>query len=195
MKKILYLKAIVIVHGKSEKQICQYIKQKLRLRIEIESEKNGEKGIQITGLKTFLNNTKFKSKSAFLRNFPSVELDEMGKRIHPDFKIFTIMDTDDCTKKQKEDYINKEMFKNHWAYEYIIPIYNSPKLETILDKAKVPFKSTNDDRKKEYITLFPTDAKYEKTDAMQIEELLANLSSIEQTNLDEFLRFCLDEFN
>ena len=195
MKKYLYLKAVVIVHGKSEKQICQHIKQNLRLRIEIESEKNGEKSIQITSLNRLLNNKKFKSKNTFLKNFPYIELDENGKEINHDFKIFIIMDTDDCTEKQKEQYINKEMFKNHWAYDYIIPIYNSPDLETILGKAKVPFKKSGIKRKKEYIKLFPTDSKYEKSDVMQIEELLNNLSSINQTNLDEFLKFCLDKHN
>lgn len=48
MKSLNYTKAVVIVHGKSEKQICQYIKNKLRLKMEIYSDKNGEKAIQIT---------------------------------------------------------------------------------------------------------------------------------------------------
>lgn len=194
MKKYSYLKAVVIVHGKSEKQICQHIKQKLRLRIEIESDKNGEKSIQITSLNKLLNNKKFKSKTAFLRNFPYIELDESGKDISPDFKIFIIMDTDDCTKEQEKQFINKEMFKEHWAYDYIKPIYNSPELETVLEKAKVPFKKIGDKRKKEYIKLFPTDSKYEKSDVIQIDELLNNLSTVRQTNLDEFLKFCLDNF-
>lgn len=30
-----YLKAIVIVHGKSEKQICDFIKSNLRLKMEV----------------------------------------------------------------------------------------------------------------------------------------------------------------
>lgn len=194
MKKYSYLRAVVIVHGKSEKQICQHIKQKLRLRIEIESDKNGEKSIQITSLNKILNNKKFKNKASFLKNFPYVELDKTEKNINPDFKIFIIMDTDDCTEEQKKQFINKEMFKNHWAYDYITPIYNSPELETVLTKAKVDFKKIGDKRKKEYIKLFPTDPKYAKSDVMQIDELLNNLATIKQTNLDEFLKFCLDKF-
>ena len=57
MRQFHYTKAVVIVHGKSEKQICQYIKNKLRLKIEILSDKNGEKSIQITSLKNILNNS------------------------------------------------------------------------------------------------------------------------------------------
>lgn len=192
MKKLVFLKAVVIVHGKSEKQMCQYVKQKLRLKIEIESDKNGEKAIQITSLERFMNNKKFKNKSSFLRYFPYVELEKDDKTINSQFKIFIIMDTDDCTEKQKENFINKDMFKNHWAYDYIVPIYNSPQLEAVLEKANVPFEKTGIKRKKEYIKIFPTDPKYEKSDTMQISELAKNLEHINQTNLDKFLNFCLD---
>lgn len=194
MKKLVFLKAVVIVHGKSEMQMCQHVKQKLRLRIEIESDKNGEKAIQITSLEKFMNNKKFKNKSSFLKYFPYIELEQDGKTINSQFKIFIIMDTDDCTEKQKENFINKDMFKNHWAYDYIVPIYNSPQLEAVLEKANVPFEKTGIKRKKEYIKIFPTDPKYEKSDTMQISELAKNLEHINQTNLDKFLNFCLDIF-
>lgn len=46
--KINYLKCIVIVHGKSEKQICEYIKTNLRLHMEIVGKAGGENSIQIT---------------------------------------------------------------------------------------------------------------------------------------------------
>ncbi len=192
MKKLVFLKAVVIVHGKSEKQMCQHVKQKLRLRIEIESDKNGEKAIQITSLEKFMNNKKFKNKSSFLKYFPYIELEQDGKTINSQFKIFIIMDTDDCTEKQKENFINKDMFKDHWAYDYIVPIYNSPQLEAVLEKANVPFEKTGIKRKKEYIKIFPTDPKYEKSDTMQISELAKNLEHVNQTNLDKFLNFCLD---
>ena len=55
MRQLNYTKAVVIVAGKSEKQICQFIKSKLRLKFDIFSDKNGEKGIQITSLKLTLN--------------------------------------------------------------------------------------------------------------------------------------------
>lgn len=157
---------------KSEKQICQYIKNKLRLKIEIFSDKNGEKAIQITSLKYTLNNTIFKSYKTFARTFLDIETKEDGKTFIDDFKIFIIMDTDDCTEEQKEAFINKEMFKNHWAYNYIVPIYNIPELETVLERANIPFTKTGNKRKKEYIKLFPTDSKYEKNDQIQIKELL-----------------------
>ena len=191
MKQLNYTKTVVIVHGKSEKQICQYIKNKLRLKMEIFSDKNGEKAIQITSLKNTLNNKIFKSYRTLTRVFEDIETKEDGKTFVDDFKIFIIMDTDDCTEEQKETFINKEMFKEHWAYNYIVPIYNIPKLESVLEKANIPFTKTGNKRKKEYIKLFPTDPKYEKTDQIQIKELLDKLKKQNNTNLNEFLEFCL----
>lgn len=191
MRSLNYTKAVVIVHGKSEKQICQYIKNKLRLKIEIYSDKNGEKAIQITSLKNTLNNKIFKSYRNFINIFEDIELTANNKKINNDFKIFIIMDTDDCSEVEKRKFINKEMFKEHWAYDYIVPIYNIPELETVLTEAKVPFTKTGNKRKKEYIKLFPTDPKYEKTDEIQIKELLNKLKKQKNTNLNEFLDFCL----
>ena len=191
MRRLNYTKAVVIVHGKSEKQMCQYIKNKLRLKIEIYSDKNGEKAIQITSLKNTLNNKIFKSYRNFINIFEDIELTANNKKINNDFKIFIIMDTDDCSEVEKRKFINKEMFKEHWAYDYIVPIYNIPELETVLTEAKVPFTKTGNKRKKEYIKLFPTDPKYEKTDEIQIKELLNKLKKQKNTNLNEFLDFCL----
>lgn len=193
MRKLNYTKAVVIVHGKSEKQICQYIKNKLRLKMEIYSDKNGEKAIQITSLKNTLNNKIFKSYRNFIKTYEDIELDHDGKSISNNFKIFIIIDTDDCTEIQKRNFMNGEMFKEHWAYNYIVPIYNIPELETVLETANIPFQKTGDKRKKEYIKLFPTDPKYEKTDEIQIQELLNTLKKQKNTNLDEFLDFCLKE--
>lgn len=192
MKHLNYTKAVVIVHGKSEKQICQHIKNKLRLKMEIFSDKNGEKAIQITSLKNTLNNKIFKSYRTFIKEFEDIELSKNRKAIADYFKIFIIMDTDDCTETQKREFINKEMFKGHWAYDYIVPIYNIPELESVLDEADVPFKKTGNKRKKEYIKLFPTDSKYEKNDQIQIKELVEKLKKQKNTNLNEFLEFCLE---
>ena len=154
MKSLNYTKAVVIVHGKSEKQICQYIKNKLRLKMEIYSDKNGEKAIQITSLKNTLNNKIFKSFKNFIKTYEDIKLTNDEKNIDDEFKIFIIMDTDDCTEKQKKDFINKEIFKEHWAYKYIVPIYNIPELESVLEMAKIPFTKTGDKRKKNILNYF-----------------------------------------
>lgn len=101
MKNFHYTKALVIVHGKSEKQIVKFIKSNLRLKMEIYSDKNGEKAIQITSLKNTLNNKIFKSFNNFIKEYEDIKLSEDYKSIDDSFKVFIIMDTDDCTEKQK----------------------------------------------------------------------------------------------
>ncbi len=161
-RSLSYLKAVVICNGKSEKQLCDFIKSNLRIRIAVESDKKGEKSIQITSVMNTLNGKKFKTMAGFMREFSDVEIRKIKtkKYLTEEFKVFIIMDTDDCTDKQKNDYINKEMFRNHWLYPYIVPIFNSPNLENILEKAKIKFEKKGKERKKEYIKIFPTDSKY-----------------------------------
>ncbi len=102
------------------------------------------------------------------------------------------MDTDDCTDKQKNDYINKEMFRNHWLYPYIVPIFNSPNLENILEKAKIKFEKKGKERKKEYIKIFPTDSKYKNNEMIQIKDFCENLKKVNNTNMEEFINFCIE---
>lgn len=191
--KPCYLKAIVIVHGKSEKQICDYIKSNLRLKMEVISDKKGEKSIQITSLLHVLNDSRFQSLAAFSECYDDVEivLEKKKRKISSDFKIFIIMDTDDCTARQKEEYINKSMFKSHWAYDYIIPIYNNPSLEEVLVKAKIAFEKKGDERKKEYIKIFPTSNKYTICEEAQLSIFCENLRLINDTNMNDFIEFCL----
>jgi hypothetical protein len=188
-----YLKAIVIVHGKSEKQICDYIKSNLRLKMEVIAKKKGENSIQITSLKRILNDSRFKSFGDFIKKYDDVEVITIKrkKKISLEFKIFIIMDTDDCSVKEKEEYINKKMFKGHWAYDYITPIYNQPVLEDVLVKAKIPFEKKGNDRKKEYIKIFPTSKNYTIREEVELNTFYEQLNSIQETNMDEFIDFCL----
>ena len=44
------------------------------------------------------------------------------------------------------------MFDGHWLKDYIVPIYNDPNLEdNVMKEASIPI-----NKKKEYITIFPT---------------------------------------
>ena len=193
-KKVCYLKALVIVHGKSEKQICEYIKSNLRLKMEIVSKEKGEKSIQINGLKHILSDKRFKTFQQFVNFFSDVEVikDDIGKRLHSDFRIFIIMDTDDCSEAEKERFISKDMFKNHWAYEYIVPIYDSPDLENVMVKAGIKFEKKGVERKKEYIRIFPTSKKYQGKEGIELESFANNLRKVKETNMDEFVEFCLN---
>lgn len=132
--------------------------------------------------------------AGFMREFSDVEIRKIKtkKYLTEEFKVFIIMDTDDCTDKQKNDYINKEMFRNHWLYPYIVPIFNSPNLENILEKAKIKFEKKGKERKKEYIKIFPTDSKYKNNEMIQIKDFCENLKKVNNTNMEEFINFCIE---
>lgn len=193
-RKLNYLKCIVVVHGKSEKQICDYIKSKLRFHMEIISKEKGQKSIQINGLQTLFNKDKrLSTYKNFLIYFPTVELEDKKNRISSYFKIFIIMDTDDCSDEQKRKYINKELFKGHWAYDYIVPIFNSPELESIMVKAGIKFEKKGDERKKEYIKIFPTDKKYMKNESVELASFAKDLTKIRETNMENFINYCIQK--
>lgn len=189
-----YLKCIVIVHGKSEKQICEYIKLNLRKKMEIISKSKGEKSIQINGIRRMLDKDKrFSKQDGFIREFNDVEIMNVKRKkvISPELKIFIIMDTDDCTEETKKKYISKELFEGHWAYDFIYPIFNSPELETIMVKAGIKFEKKGDERKKEYIKIFPTDKKYLHNEGVELHEFSNKLKAISDTNLNMFIDHCL----
>ena len=57
------------------------------------------------------------------------------------------MDTDDCNENQKNSFKNKSMFKGHWLYDYIVPIYNDSNLEEVLVEAGIKFQKNGNERK------------------------------------------------
>lgn len=181
-----YLKAVVIVHGKSEQQLCQFITSNLRLPIKIYRDKKSS--IEITSILNHLKNKVFGDSKGFISTyFKGFDI----KKLPEDFKIFIVMDVDNCTNQQKVMFINKAMFKDHWAYNHIVPIYNDRDLESVLTHAGIKFTKKGNERKREYIKIFPTDSKYIKSDTLQVQELSKNLRKNENTNLNEFLDFCL----
>lgn len=198
-RRLSYTRAVVIVHGKSELQIVEHIKSNLRISILPFSEKNGERSIQINSLKNVLGNTIFKDIDSFIAKYSKVEVSGRGKRRRlENFKIFIIMDTDDCSDLESENFINKNMFKNHWAREYIHPIYNKTNLEDVLKRCNIKYnkepisKIKDKDLKKFYVKIFPTDRSYNgNDDIQQLTEFKNNLKSSKNTNMEEFIEYCI----
>ena len=186
------LKAIMIVHGKSEKIICKFIGSNLRIPIHVESDKNGAKSIEIgKSLDNYLSNTKFGTFSEFKNAFEeAIVMDENGKEALPsDFKLFIVMDTDTCINDQKQSYISGSMFKKHWLAPHIVPIYNSPDLEDVCAKAGIEFQNKGDKRKKEYIQIFPS--KSTEKDTAQLKKFRDGLKKCSDTNMEVLIDFCL----
>lgn len=199
--KLSYTRAVVIVHGKSEYIIAKHIKSNLRLKMEIVSENNGNNSIQIDGLKKVLGNTVFKNRNSFIKKYDEIEYEGKGKKfkLH-NFKVFIIMDTDDCNDEIKGKYISGELFKDHWLKDYIVPVYNSENLEDILKKCDIKYKSNPISKipakelKSKYIEIFPI-GNGDKNDEDQLRQLSKSLTRIEGTNMEEFIDYFLDIFD
>jgi hypothetical protein len=94
------------------------------------------------------------------------------------------MDVDDCTIKQRNRFISKEMFRDHWLYEYIIPIYNDPNLEATMKAADIEVR-----HKKDYIIIFPTN--HGDVDLNIAKEFQEKIKNCRCSNLSEYIEYCI----
>ena len=124
LERLNYLKGIVICHGKSEVFLAKFVCSNLHLNIKTYSKKNGANSIQINSLKSLLNTSPFKSFTEFKKEYEVSVTGKGESRKINNFKLFIIMDTDDCSNDERKKFITKEQFKGHWLYDYIVPIYN-----------------------------------------------------------------------
>ena len=191
--KVNYIKGVVVCHGKSEVCLVRYIYTNLHLPIKPYAKNNGKNSIQITSLKTLLSTPPFNTINNFLSEY-EIKTSGKGKnRSLCDFRLFLIMDTDDCTEQQREDYISKELFKGHWLYDYIVPIYNIPKLEQVLSKADIMSKKIQTNEKGEYYEkIFPINDKPLSNDTLnEVNTFNAKVRTVKTTNLECFVDYCL----
>lgn len=187
IKKLNYCKGIVIVHGKSELLLVEHIKSNLHLPIEIYAESNGKSSIQIDSIMKVLGNNIFKNKTVFKKKYIIEEKDGEFKN----FFVMPIMDLDDTNDERIKKYKNGEMFKKHWLNPYIIPIWNDKNLDEVLYNLKLISKLPNDKNKgKIYEELFPTNKG--QTDIFQVRNLLSAFESSKKTNMDIFVKKCLE---
>ncbi len=186
-KKLKFCRGVIIAHGKSELLLAQHIKSNLHLPIEIFAESNGKKSIQIDSLITVLGNNIFKNKRVFNKKY----IVEEEKGILKNFSLMPIMDLDDTSEDRKQKYISGEMFKNHWLSPYIVPIWNRNNLDEVLLELELIHKLPNNKEKgKIYRNLFPTNKG--ETDIEQVENLKKLFEKSEKTNMQVFIKKCLD---
>lgn len=181
-------KAIVIVHGKSELAIAQFIKSNLRLPIEIIARNKGRTSIQIGSLLDILTDFRFKNIRQFKSHFSNVKIE---KKKLLNCKIFIIMDLDDASPEAQKAYKDKSMFNKLWLKEYIVPIYNNACLEDVLKDMKFPY-ATNKSQKGTYVSVFPT-ANSTEADKTQIEDFHEACKKCRKTNMELLLEYCLQQ--
>lgn len=191
--QINYTKALVICHGKSELELVRYIRSNLHLTIKPFSKNGGRNSIQINGLKDYLRKKPFDTIKSFADEF-DIEVKGRGQNKKLlNFKLFMIMDTDDCEQCQKEKFINKEMFKSSWLYEYIQPIYCCENFEDVLyDSGLINNRPQKKDKAKIYAKIFPINKEQKSCDSVnEIKVLNEKLKASSKTNMEIFLEYCL----
>lgn len=188
-----YTKCAVIVHGKSEFHLVRFIYTNLHLPVKIISKDKGKGSIQINGLKDFLNKKQFKTLSSFANEY-SVEYDKKAKQLK-NFKLFIIMDTDDCSEENKKKYMSGEMFRGCSLYNYIVPIYNITNLEDVMIKAGIMVKRISDSEKGTYYNkIFPINTEPVSVDTLnQIRTFAAKIKGVKETNILEFIEYCFEQ--
>ncbi|MGN1317967.1 MAG: hypothetical protein ACI4VF_03055 [Lachnospirales bacterium] len=186
-----YTKCAVVVHGKSELYLVKYIYTNLHLPVKPIAKNKGKSSIQINGLMDFLNKKPFTNLKKFADEY-NIEYDRKRKELL-NFKLFIIMDTDDCSDKAKQEYISGSMFKEHILYPYIVPIYNIEKLEDVMIKANIMAKRIKDNEKGDYYSkIFPINSGPMNSGTIgEVKEFASKIKNIKQTNMLEFIEYCL----
>lgn len=188
-----YTKCAVIVHGKSEFTLVKYIYTNLHLPVKIISKDKGRGSIQINGLLEFLNKKQFKTLKNFANEF-AVEYDRKSKSLK-NFKLFIIMDTDDCDEINRGRYISGEMFQNHPLKDYIVPIFNQSNLEDVMLKSGIMIKRIPDSEKGTYYSkIFPINTNPLSVDTLnQVRFFAKKIRGVKETNMLEFIEYCFQQ--
>ncbi len=179
-------KVMAIVHGKSEFLLCKSLKSNLRIKHEIHAKNKGRHSIQVNSVLKELNSASFNMNLKKFAEKYDIEYDSNNKKL-VDFKLFIIMDLDDCSKLQASKYKDKSMFKSHLLYDYIVPIYNDPNLEkTMLD---IGVDVDKNKKAKEYIKIFPTSKGDLDMDIAK--DFAKKLRNCKASNLYEYFEYCI----
>ena len=178
-----YTKCLVIVHGKSEYDLVRYIYTNLHLNLKIIAKDKGRESIQINGLKTLFTKSSFLSLSKFSKEY-CIEYDKKSK-VLKDFRLFVIMDTDDCSLETKEKYISGELFEFSVLKDYIVPIYNIENLEDVMIKAGIMAKRIPISQKGSYYSkVFPVNTEPMSFDTIaQVTGFYNKIKNVKETNL------------
>lgn len=188
-----YTKCAVIVHGKSEFDLVKYIYTNLHLSVKIIAKDKGRGSIQINGLTDYLKKNQFKSIKSFADEY-TIEYDRKTKSLK-NFKLFIIMDTDDCDDVTRDKYISGELFKDSIFKDYIVPIYNITNLEDVMIKAGIMVKRIADSQKGTYYSkIFPINTEPLSLDTInQVVSFANKIKNVKETNMNVFVNYCYEQ--
>lgn len=178
------LEVMSIVHGKSELLMCRSLKSNLKIKHEIHARNKGKSSIQVNSIINELESKKF---NMGLKKFSQEFGIEYNKKKLINFKLFIIMDLDDCEEKQAKEFRDKSMFIGHPLYDYIEPIYNDPNLEGTMKEIGVNINPK--EKIRGYFRIFPTN-KGDLDIDMAI-DFLEKLKKCQKSNLYLYFDYCI----
>lgn len=119
-----------VCHGRCEYVMAKKIKSLLRLPISIYAESNGKCSIQVHGLLKFVaHQPSLRSREAYLRDNGINKSD--AKSFFDHHKIIFLMDLDDASSSEADDYVSGRLFSKEWYAPYAMPIYFRPNLDAV----------------------------------------------------------------
>ena len=181
----VYCKGVVIAYGNTAYKLCHYIIYKQRLYLKL-FKGDDENVMNVLYKKLYTTFDEFKDEY----NLNTKDVVE-----NHEFKVFIIRDADTFKNdKDKNGYLSKEAMKKHWCYKYIKPIINYENLESIIMECNINYKlKMKGNKEKEYMRIFPL--KNKLTDDLnyieEIEIVQIKIEKNSETNLNEFLDYCL----
>lgn len=184
----------VVAHGLSEVLIAKHFKSSLRLQMAIFSRDNGNTSIQITSLLDELSSKKY-SKPEFIKQTNAIQFKRWEKRgVRPedmDFRIYTLMDTDDCSDEMLARYKSGKMFHDLWLAPFIVPIWCTPNTDGVFYRAKlIPQIKSDRDKVPTYKKYFPI-VKDGSLGIGEAEQICSALKGRRDTNISIFIDDCI----
>ena len=134
-----------------------------------------------------LNSRDFKSLTNFRRKYTLY----IKKGKIKNFIVFIIMDFDEqeYTPEIKNNYLNKSMFKGHFLYDYIVPIYNDLNFDDVM--RSVGFSIDVKNKVKSYNKIFPG----ENGDYEQFKVIKERLSQTKKSNISILFEYLDQIYN
>lgn len=180
------LNVMSIVHGKSELLMCSSVKSNLRIKHEIHSRDKGRTSIQVNSVMSELQSTKFNMTLKKFSKEYNIKYSDKEKKL-VNFKLFIIMDLDDCDLIRAQKFKDRSMFKGHLLYDYIVPIYNDPNLEKTMQDIGINIDSK--EKVKGYIKVFP--GKKGDLDISMVKQYADKLKKCNNSNLYLYFEYCV----
>lgn len=124
--------SVAIVHGKTEKMLLQWLYQELRVPIIIDAP-NGDGTVSMLAVNEVLSRPAYSSYQQLHRKFRYLEYDKKSRTM-PRLQIFPVLDVDGDVRSFKS-YKTGDMFRTVPLGKHVVPIYNNPCLEAVLEDA------------------------------------------------------------